>query len=446
MILVGLWAVVLPVFLPIRPAGAAETAPPGGDWFTMNKDYSAQHYVDLDQIKPENVGDLREVCEVQLNQPVVFSSDLVMAGGTLFVATNHLTVAVDAATCALRWRHVLDFTDIPIGAGSRGLGYLDGKVFRGTNDGRVMAFDAASGQVWWETKAANPHRLEMFPSAPIAWQGKVFIGIAFSDAGIAGRLLALDADTGKELWRFNTTLGYNAGGGFWSSYSLDRATGEVFAGVGNPYPDMNRDVAPNDSVATVYTDSVISVDAATGRLNWHFQAVPRDEHDWDLATTPTLYRTASGKDMLAIAGKDGRVHGINRATHSPVFNTPATTLENDDVPLDKTWKHVCPGLQGGAMFNGTAYDPAYGMLFVGMSDHCAWYVKDMALGEGGGLPIKDWSAAAKLQAPKGWIVALDGETGAELWRYRSDSQVLAGLVPTRAVFCSQATRTATFWS
>jgi len=167
------------------------------------------------------------------------------------------------------------------------------------------------------------------------------------------------------------------------------------------------------------------VDSATGRLNWHFQAVPRDEHDWDLATTPTLYHSAGGKDMLAIAGKDGRVHGIDRTTQTPIFNTPGTRVENEIVPLDsKTWRYVCPGVQGGAMFNGAAYSPIEGMLYVGMSDHCAWYAK--------GAPYKDWSAAARYGAPKGWITALDGETGAVRWQYHADAQVLAGLVPTKS--------------
>ena len=390
----------------------------------MNKDYSSQRFVDLDQITPENVGNLKEVCEVQLNQPVVFSSALLMAGDTLYTSTDRLTVAFDAATCELRWRHVLDFIQRPIGSGNRGLGYLDGKVFRGTNDGRVMAFDARTGQVLWAVQASDPSKLEMFASAPIAWKGKVFIGIAYSEAGIAGRLLALDVNSGKELWRFETTLGFHAGGGLWASYSLDPATGEVFAGVGNPFEDFNRDLVPDDAARTVYTNSVISVDSATGRLNWHFQAVPRDEHDWDLATTPTLYHSADGRSMLAIAGKDGRVHGIDRTTQTPAFNTPGTTTVNDNVPLDKTWKYVCPGLQGGAMFNGAAYSPIEGMLYVGMSDHCAWYVK--------GAPYKDWSAAARYGAPKGWITALDGETGAVRWQYHADAQVLAGLVPTKS--------------
>jgi PQQ-like domain len=85
------------------------------------------------------------------------------------------------------------------------------------------------------------------------------------------------------------------------------------------------------------------------------------------------------------------------------------------------------------MFNGTAYHPGIGALYVGMSDHCAWYIKNPNLiPEIGGFAIKDWSAAAKLRAPKGWITAVDGATGTVLWRYRTESQVLAGLVPTKS--------------
>jgi glucose dehydrogenase len=234
-------AVLVLALLGTHPGSAAE------EWFTMNKDYSAQRYVDLDQITPENVAGLREVCEVELNQPVFFTSGLVMAGGALFVTTNRQTVALDAATCAVRWRHVLNFNEAPIGASARGVGYMDGKVFRGTPDGRVMAFDATSGKLLWDVQAADTQKHEMFPSAPIVWRGKVFIDIAFSDGGIAGRLLALDAESGQEIWRFSTTMGFNAGGGFWASYSLDPATGEIFGGVANPFPDWSRDLAPNDS-------------------------------------------------------------------------------------------------------------------------------------------------------------------------------------------------------
>jgi len=80
--------------------------------------------------------------------------------------------------------------------------------------------------------------------------------------------------------------------------------------------------------------------------------------------------------MLAIAGKGGIVYGIDRSTRIPVFDTPATTLQNNEIPLNGTWLHVCPGLQGGAMFTSPAYDPGTGALYVGMNDHCAWYIKN----------------------------------------------------------------------
>jgi len=91
-------------------------------------------------------------------------------------------------------------------------------MFRGTIDGRVIALAAETGRVLWDAPAADPDHHEAFVSAPIAWQGKVFIGIGISDDGIAGRLMALDAGTGKELSRFQTTLdGAKAGGGFWAT-------------------------------------------------------------------------------------------------------------------------------------------------------------------------------------------------------------------------------------
>jgi len=317
-------------------------APRPDDWFTINKNYFGQRYVDLDQITPQNVGNLKEVCEIQLNENSLFSTGLLKVGRTLYVTLSRLTYAIDAATCDLRWLHTITFQATPVTGNNRGSAYLDGSIFRGTPDGYVIALDANTGEplsTWPQNGvlAADVSKNETFVSAPIVWQGKVFIGIGISDNGIAGRLMAFDAKTGQQLWSFQTTLPdptgapAKAGGGLWSTYSLDPSTGEVFAGVANPYPDFNRDMDnPPGSIA--FTNSVISVDAASGRLNWYYQAVPHDDHDWDLAAPPTLYHTskaAGGKDMLAIAGKGGIVYGIDRSSRIPVFDTPGTTLENN---------------------------------------------------------------------------------------------------------------------
>jgi alcohol dehydrogenase (cytochrome c) len=421
------------------------TAPQPDDWITINKDYSSQRYVDLVQITPANVGNLKEVCEIQLNEPNLFSTGPLKVGRTLYVNLAQATYAFDAATCDLRWLYPINYQKTPGTGNNRGSAYLDGSIFRGTPDGYVIALDANTGEPLstWPTGgvlAANTAIGEAFVSAPIAWQGKVFIGIGISDEGIAGRLMAFDAKNGNQLWSFQTTLPNpttgapaNAGGGLWATYSLDPKTGEVFAGVANPWPDFNRNMDSPGSIA--FTNSVISVNAATGQLNWYYQAVPNDQHDWDLAVAPTLYRTSNGTDgkgMLAITGKGGLVYGIDRTTRIPVFDTPATTLTNDQVPLGNTWLYVCPGLQGGAMFSGPAYHPGTGALYAGMNDHCAWYIKNSSIPNTYGWVVKDWPAAAKLQAPRGWITAINGTTGAVLWQYQAESQVQAGMVTTKS--------------
>jgi alcohol dehydrogenase (cytochrome c) len=130
---------------------------------------------------------------------------------------------------------------------------------------------------------------------------------------------------------------------FWTSYSLDPATGEVFAPVANPFPDF---AAAKRSGDNLYTNSVISLDAVTGKLNWFNQLIAGDDHDWDVGTPPTLYRTLSGKSLLAIAGKSGIVTGIDRASKTVIFKTPGTTISNTER-VDETLKLVCPGASGG---------------------------------------------------------------------------------------------------
>ena len=96
---------------------------------------------------------------------------------------------------------------------------------------------------------------------------------------------------------------------------------------------------PGDNL---YTNSVIALDAASGRLNWYYQVTPRDDHDWDYGTAPTLYRTKSGKDMVAAAGKNGYVLGLDRASRAVVFNTPAEPVSNNGPITWENPQRVCP--------------------------------------------------------------------------------------------------------
>lgn len=415
----------------LAPGAFAQTS---DDWITIDKDYSSQRYVDLDQITPANVGNLKEVCEIQLNEPIPFSTGILKVGSTLFVNTARFTVAFDAATCAKRWQYVVQFVEYNVTDNNRGSAYLNGKIFRGAPDGQLIALKATNGEKLW-SEETRKSTYETLVSAPIAWKGKVFIGIAVGALPITGRLMAFNADDGTPLWSFNTTGGKDQGGGLWNSYSLDPKTGEIFAPVGAPRPTFNRDIDPDDLYNTRYTDAIIALNAATGQLDWSEQLVPRDDHDWDLAVPPTLYDTDDGK-MLAASGKSGRVYGIDRTSHHVMFDTPATTMVNDQRPTPLDWLHVCPGAQGGALFASTAYDPVTRMLYTGQNDFCAWYIRGLRFEPGlfgiGGYVVNDWAVAAKLEGPRGWITAIDGRTGAVQWKYHAETQVMAGMVPTKS--------------
>ncbi|ETW92070.1 MAG: hypothetical protein ETSY1_45325, partial [Candidatus Entotheonella factor] len=266
-----------------------------------------------------------------------------------------------------------------------GLGYLPSQngmpdlLFRGTTTGELLALDPKDGKILWATKTADPFRGESIVAAPIAVEGKVFVGIATSELGVCGRVMAFNAYTGEKEWTAHTifdikkkkdgTVTCNPqGGAQWTSLSFNnqddgsRDKGFLFVPVANPFPDFVR---ADGTAGTLYTNSVIRIDANTGKINLYYQVLSHDVHDWDLGTAPVLYRTASGTDMLAIAGKDGFIYGVERKTFKLVYKTSGTQHRNIDKPFpfshdfppSRAALRVCPGVFGGAQFTGPSYDP-----------------------------------------------------------------------------------------
>jgi alcohol dehydrogenase (cytochrome c) len=153
------------------------------DRLGYNNWLAGDRFSPLRQITPANAAALRAVCTYRLGERVPMESGPVVIGGTLYVTTARRTYAIDAATCALRWKHTYDYTpsppyDLKV---NRGLAYADGRLFRGANDGRVYALDARTGRALWNVAAADPSKGETFPAAPAVWRGLVFIGNAGGD-------------------------------------------------------------------------------------------------------------------------------------------------------------------------------------------------------------------------------------------------------------------------
>jgi alcohol dehydrogenase (cytochrome c) len=416
-----------------------------GPWPTYNNAYDGQRFSSAKAITPQNVGTLKRVCEVQLGDPGSFHSGPIVIDRTLYVTTAHTTVALDAADCSIQWRHVYKPEQPEVYAVNRGVAYLDGRLFRGTGDGRVIALDASNGKQVWLTKASDPLKGEFFSSAPIAWRDLVFIGTAGSDWGVRGYVIALDAKTGREKWRFYTIPMGNetgadswkdpksaahGGGGMWTSYTLDTKSGELFVPVGNPAPDF----APDRRLgANLFTDSVVVLDALTGKLKWYHQFTANDGFDYDFGAAPALYTGGRNASLMAAGSKDGHLYGIDRATHKVLFKTPVTTIKNAGARPTVEGVEACPGPLGGVEWNGPAVDPHSRAIFVGSVDYCFLLKTTSGTPEykpGGMYFGTSQTPAVAADAARGWIHAVDGDSGNILWKYQAAAPVVAGVTPT----------------
>ncbi|MCC6202472.1 MAG: PQQ-binding-like beta-propeller repeat protein [Gammaproteobacteria bacterium] len=419
----------------------AQATVSGLDWLNFNNGLDGQRYSSLREITTQNARQLGEVCRVQIDGPTAFHAGLIVDDGVIYATTGRRTVAVDAVTCDVKWTHDWPPEEARCGGTNRGAALLNGRLFRGTCDGRRIALDARSGTLLWQNVIASPVLGESTSAAPLAWQNLVFMGTAGSELGVRGRVMAYDAVTGHELWRFHTIpLGdeigaetwsrpetaKTGGGGIWGSMSVDLTTGELFVPVGNPWPDIDVGYRPGENL---FTNSVVVLDAFTGKLKWWYQVSPGDWKDMDIAAAPVLYRAARARDLVAIAGKDGYVTVVDRDTRQLVFRTAVTTIADMPARPSREGTRICPGFAGGVEWNGPALDRLNGNLITGAVDICFLVtLQDKPFYEPGQL---DYGGLVEPVGPiTGWVTALDSETGAIRWQYHAEKPVIAGVTPT----------------
>jgi len=417
--------------------------PSNTSWLSYNGNVNGQRFVDLKQINTSNVAQLGEICRLKVDAAGSFHSGILQIDGVLYFTTASDTLAVDATNCTLRWRH--HYATQEYGGSAlqvnRGVAYANNKLFRGTVDGRLLAIDATSGQTVWQYQIGDPLQGEFFAASPQVFQGLVIIGAAGGDWGIRGRVMAFDAETGREAWRFYTipqgddpgAESWNdapsaryGGGGTWTTYTLDMAAGEVFIPVGNPAPDFLPEYRPGENL---YSNSLVVLDAATGTLKWYHQLLSNDGLDLDLGAAPALYFNSKGERMVAFGGKDGYLYGVNRETKQRVFKTPVTTItEPKQVPGTKAWE-LCPGILGGVEWNGPAYDRDHHAVIVGSVDWCAQLTRDEGFQFKPGT-FNFGGSYKQLDTRRGWIVAVDADTGAERWKLETPAPQISGITPT----------------
>src|SRR6266508_2204522 len=367
------------------------------DWLMSNHDYTGQRYVDLKQINRLNAASLRPVCLYQAGDTKPFPNNPVVYSGVMYSTTTSPTIAMDATNCRVKWRHNWKPKSVEVYPPNRGAAIKDGRVVRATTDGYLFALDIETGKPLW--------RFNTVPD---------------------------DGEPGAETWG-NADVRTRGGGAVWAPLSLDPQAGIVYVPVANPAPDFLADARPG---ANLYTNSLVALDDRTGKLQWHYQATPSDSHDWDLTqVSPLFTATVGGKTrkLVALAGKDGLLRVLDRETKEPLYATPVTTRSNVDEPLTVKGTYTCPGVLGGVLWNGPAYNPNTNMLYTPAVDWCGRFIK---ASEDRFIPGQLYMGGTYIGDPieksRGWVTAVDASTGKVAWQYESSKPMLAAVATTSA--------------
>ena len=423
-------------------AAATDTA----NWLYALHDYSGARYAALRQITPANAARLVPVCAFQIGDVSTFQTNPIVVDGVMIVTTSKVTAAIDARTCKPKWRH----TWKPRGAANwpqnRGVAVKDGLAVRGTSDGYLVALALGTGKEVWSKKVANADIGETLTMPPLIYDDLVIIGPAGSENAIGGWIGGFRLATGDSVWRFRAIPGKGqpgsetwkvpegvvvGGGAVWTAMTLDAKTGLLFAATTNPAPDFAGGVREGDNL---YTNSIVALDARTGKMAWYRQLVPHDTHDWDVTQAGPLYDATIGGHvvpLMATAGKDGMLRVLNRDTHAVLFSTPVTTRENVDAPVTVKGTRACPGVLGGVEWSGPSYNAVTKMLYTPAVDWCGTFKVDDELRH---VPGKNYMggdfAFDSPTAGRGWLTAVDAVTGAVKWKYHSSRPMVGAVTST----------------
>lgn len=417
------------------------------NWLTSNKGYLGYRYSSLSQVNDQNVQKLTRICSFDMGERGSFPGAPLVYQGVLYATTALGVFAIDAATCQKRWSYAYQPGANTTSRSNKGPAIAKGRLFRGTPDGHLLALDAATGALLWDRALVNPAVGEYLTAVPLVWNDMVYIGKAGGELGIRGEIMALSAADGIDIWHFYTIPGpgetgsetwetsgsfEHGGGATWTSYSLDAAAGLLLVPVGNPGPDFANQVRPGTNL---FTNSFVALDALTGQLKWWHQLVGPDFHDWDTSVI-AAFNTADGSHLVAGAGKDGYLHVVDRATGEMRFKAPIVSrYDNGTTPIPTTsYLRFCP--VAAAQWNGPAFSPASGLLYMNGIDWCGSAIKGPTPTYQPGKSYLGWATPtgyAKLdpiQQAFGWINAFDPGNGRLMWRYQLATPPVAGLIAT----------------
>jgi len=452
--LAGITRVAAQELKPARTAGAAASADHSQNWTSFFGNEQAQSYSPLAQITRDNVKQLAPAWTFPLALHGLESAPLVIDGTLYLEAPNNDVYALDAATGNQLWKYAYrkpaaEGADREGGKG-RGLATGFGMLFMGTNDNHVVAIDMKTGNESWNVEVENRKKCGCgINSAPILVKDKIVAGVTGGEVAHRGYLNAFDAKTGKLVWRFYpipapgepgsetwTGEAWKLGGGStWYTGSYDPDLNLIYWGTSNPSSDFYGD---DRAGANLYTDSVIALDADTGKLKWYFQETPHDLWDYDSNPEPVLFdatQNGATQKLVVHSSKNGFAYVYNRVTGKLLRTFPYVDTINWTKGLDKDGQPIqpvmvpakgkadllfCPGTPGGRNRNHSAYSPSTGLWYTTALEICSHLNVDekkyseVMEGDGmfGGTHMDE---ASKTSPPH--IAAFDPLTGKKQWTF-----------------------------
>ncbi len=490
-------ALALVVLAGAAPAGAAPVdderllaaEDEAGAWLSYGRGYAQRRFSPLGEIDRDNVARLRPAWIAQTGIPGTFQATPLVADGTMYLSIpgGHVA-ALDAATGAERWRylHPEPTRKTCCGRSNRGVALGYGKVFVATPDAQLVALARDTGEVVWKTPLAGDDTALGAAMAPLVAAGKVFVGV--TGAGYAagmissgtlldgveqqhrgtrggrGYLVALDAESGVETWRWysipetgwegdfvaetpgGTPLprdlaaeraaapGHRdawSGGGasVWTTPAYDPELGLLYVGTGNAAPQFDGAARPGDNL---YASSVVAIDVGDGSTRWHFQQVPHDLWGYDVASPVALFSwdgPNGRRRALGQAGKTGWLYILDRRSGELLVRSdPFVPQRNLFAPLGTEGVVIAPGPAGGASWSPIAVDAGRGLAFVAGIHMPMRYRRRPAATPG---EADTFSARpAHGEATHGTLTAIELATGAVRWQVTTPDPLVGGTLAT----------------
>ena len=422
-------------------------------WLMYRRDYTSQGYAPFTQINAANVATLKPAFDYETGLSQGHESPAIVNGHYLFVTTpmDHL-VALDATTGKVLWIYEHDLSKAALrtvccDVVNRGVALYENNVYLATLDNRVVALDAASGKVVWNHQLIGADVGYAMTLAPLIVKGMVVVGSGGGEYGARGFIEALDAKTGAERWKTYTIPApgepggdtwpmdaYKTGGGSpWLTGTYDAQTNTLMWGVGNPGPWLAT-LRPGDNL---YSDSVIAMDPATGKIKWHFQYTPNDTWDYDgtnEAVMVDLTYKGTGYQAIVSASRNGWFYAIDRNTGKLIYMerfaraTSVTGEKDGKVTTDSALRptvdkevFTCPSFLGGKNWWPISVNPTTHLAFV-PTMHTCMKIKGAPVRYKAGLPFLGESFTVMHDPDNsswGAVQAIDLNTGKQVWNHDS---------------------------